>query len=89
MFNPPGFKDYIDLPLDELDYRDTSIVAFPVEPRKSPMMSEELLKQLPAKANRKDASNFIKARDLMDPTLIDWSDNEGANAVPLSQVMDL
>nr|MBF6627680.1 glycosyl transferase family 2 [Proteiniphilum sp.] len=89
VFNPPGFKDYIDLPLDELDYRDTSIVAFPVEPGKSPMMSEELLKQLPAKANRKDASNFIKARDLMDPTLIDWSDNEGANAVPLSRVIDL
>lgn len=89
VFNPPGFNDYIDLPLEELDYRDTSIVAFPVESGNSPMMSEELLKQLPAKANRKDASNFIKARDLMESTLIDWSNEEAANAVPLSQVIDL
>lgn len=89
VFNPPGFKDYIDLPLDELDYRDTSIVAFPVESGESPMMNIELLKQLPAKANRKDASNFINARDLMKPTLIEWSNNDVANAVPLSRVIGL
>lgn len=89
VFNPPGFKDYIDLPLEELDYRDTSIVAFPVEPGESPMMGEELLAQLPAKANRKDASNFIKAKELMESTLVDWNAKEAANPVPLSKVIDL
>ncbi|HEY4062979.1 MAG TPA: glycosyl hydrolase [Puia sp.] len=27
VFNPPGYKDYIDLPLERLDYRDTAVVA--------------------------------------------------------------
>jgi hypothetical protein len=30
IFNPPGYKDYIDLPLDKLDYRDTAVVAFQI-----------------------------------------------------------
>ncbi|HTI09014.1 MAG TPA: glycosyl hydrolase, partial [Puia sp.] len=29
VFNPPGYKDYIDLPLEKLDYRDTAVVAMP------------------------------------------------------------
>lgn len=89
VFNPPGYKNYIDLPLEELDYRDTSIVAFSVEKDKAPMIGDELLKQLPAKSNRKDASNITKAKDVMEPTLIAWENSKSDIAVPVSMVVDL
>ena len=89
VFNPPGYKDYIDLPLEELDYRDTSVVAFPVVEGVEPKMGEELLIQLPAKANRKDASNFAKALDVMGSTLVEWKNSGTEAAVPVSGVIDL
>lgn len=86
VFNPPGFKDYIDLPLEKLDYRDTSIVAFPEPGAK---LTGDRAKLLPAKTNRKDASNFTRARDIMGPTLTPWAALPGDVPIAPAQVIDL
>src|SRR5690606_33728687 len=65
IFNAPGYKEYIDLPLEELDYRDTAVVAFKVTGNEK-ITDKKRLDVISAKSNRKDASNFIKARTLMD-----------------------
>ncbi len=89
VFNPPGYKDYIDLPLEKLDYRDTSIVAFPESEEPGARFVDERAKLIPAKTNRRDASNFMRARDVMGPTLAPWI--AGANDRPLApeRVIDL
>ena len=90
VFNPPGFKDYIDLPLEQLDYRDTAVVAFPdPEDAAVTQLTGERAKLLPAKTNRKDASNFIRARDVMGPTLAAWPGKPGDHPVAPEQVVDL
>lgn len=89
VFNPPGFKDYIDLPLDKLDYRDTAIVAFPVSDAAKARFRDKDLELLPAKTNRKDASNFIKAADVMGPVLQPLPQEEGDMPVQPAQVIDL
>ncbi|WP_343700018.1 glycosyl hydrolase [Chitinophaga sp.] len=86
VFNPPGFKEYIDLPLEQLDYRDTAVVAFP---RGASKITGERAKLIPAKTNRKDASNFIKAKDLMGPVLAPWQAAPEDKPVPAAQVIDL
>lgn len=85
VFNPPGFKDYIDLPLEKLDYRDTAVVAFPGGAK----LDGERAKLIPAKTNRKDASNFIRQKDLMAPVLTPWLATADDKPVPASQVIDL
>lgn len=85
VFNPPGFKDYIDLPLEKLDYRDTAVTAFP----SSTKIDGERAKLIPAKTNRKDASNFIRQKDLMEPVLDYWETSPADKPVPVSQVIDL
>ncbi|MRG48031.1 glycosyl transferase family 2 [Chitinophaga sp. SYP-B3965] len=85
VFNPPGFKDYIDLPLEKLDYRDTAVVAFPGGTK----LDGERAKLIPAKTNRKDASNFIRQKDLMAPVLEPWSSAANDKPVPVAQVIDL
>jgi hypothetical protein len=87
VFNPPGFKDYIDLPLEQLDYRDTSVVAIPDNGNNR--ISGDRAAVLSAKTNHKDASNFILATDVMGPVLVEWQNNPKDNPVPLSQVIDL
>jgi hypothetical protein len=86
VFNPPGFKDYIDLPLEKLDYRDTSVVAIPDNAGK---ISGERAAVLAAKTNHKDASNFILATDVMGPVSVEWNNNPADEPVPLAQVIDL
>lgn len=86
VFNPPGYKEYIDLPLEKLDYRDTSVVAIPDTAAK---ISGERAKVLPAKTNHKDASNFILAVDVMRPVLYQWHNEPEDKAVPVGQVIDL
>jgi hypothetical protein len=88
VFNPPGFKEYIDLPLERLDYRDTAVVAFP-EPAAGARLTDGRAKLLPAKTNRKDASNFTRARDVMNPTLTPWASAPGDQPVAPAQVIDL
>ncbi|HEX2101826.1 MAG TPA: glycosyl hydrolase, partial [Candidatus Synoicihabitans sp.] len=89
VFNPPGFKDYIDLPLEQLDYRDTAVVAFPDPEGAQAKLTDERAKLLPAKTNRKDASNWTRARDVMGPTLVPWQPLPDDQPVPTEQVVDL
>jgi len=87
VFNPPGFKEYIDLPLGQLDYRDTAIVAMPdvADSR----IADDRAKVLAAKTNHKDASNFIRAVDVMAPVLSEWRNGASDKTIAVSQVIDL
>lgn len=87
VFNPPGFKEYIDLPLEQLDYRDTSVVAIP--DNGNAKITGDRAKVLAAKTNHKDASNFTLATDVMGPVLVEWKNNPSDRPVPLTQVIDL
>jgi hypothetical protein len=86
VFNPPGFKEYIDLPLEKLDYRDTSVVAIPDNAQK---ISGKRAAVLAAKTNHKDASNFTLATDVMGPVLVPWHNDPDDQPVALNQVIDL
>ena len=88
VFNPPGFKDYIDLPLESLDYRDTAVVAFPVRDNEY-QLSGDRAKLLPAKTNRKDASNFTPAKDVMGPTLAAWASLSNDKPIAAKEVIDI
>ncbi|WP_257666175.1 glycosyl hydrolase [Parapedobacter tibetensis] len=89
VFNPPGYKDYIDLPLEELDYRDTAVIAILTPHKGKSKISSDRESVLTAKANRKDASNFAKATDVMEPTRTPWKNATEDRPIPLSQVIDL
>ncbi|MGM9477452.1 glycosyl hydrolase [Pedobacter sp. GSP4] len=89
VFNPPGYKEYIDLPLNELDYRDTSIVAMLNPNGDQSKISGTRKAVFPAKTNRKDASNFAKANDVMGPTLYPWQNEATDKPVPVSAVVNL
>jgi len=89
VFNPPGFKSYIDLPLEQLDYRDTAIVAFRVANEESARLHDHREKLLAAKTNRKDASNFIRSKDVMGPVLEPWQPQEGDRPIAVEDVIDL
>jgi hypothetical protein len=89
VFNPPGYKDYIDLPLEKLDYRDTAVVAIPCSGAQGTRISGKRAPVLDAKTNHRDASNFILAVDVMKPLLEQWRDEPGDEAVRLQNVVDL
>jgi hypothetical protein len=89
VFNPPGYKDYIDLPLEQLDYRDTAVVAFRLPDETHSMLDDERKKMLPAKTNRKDASNHAPARQIMAPASELLPSLSGDQPVAVSQVVDL
>jgi hypothetical protein len=89
VFNPPGYKDYIDLPLEKLDYRDTAVVAFLNRDKQAGRISGGRVEVLDAKTNRRDASNFALAVNIMNPTRIPWQNEPADQPVPLSGVIDL
>jgi hypothetical protein len=89
VFNPPGFRDYIDLPLEELDYRDTAVVAFQLPDETNSRLDEERKQLLPAKTNRRDASNFTPARQVMGPTLVPLETQSADQPVSVHAVIDL
>lgn len=89
VFNPPGYKAYIDLPLEELDYRDTAVVAFPLPDEESSRFDQERRLLLPAKSNRRDASNHAPAWDIMGPTLEKWTNSSSDQAIEVEKVIDL
>lgn len=89
MVNAPGYKEYIDLPLEKLDYRDTAVVAFPVQDEVKVRLHDQPAELFAAKTNRKDASNFIKAKDLTAPLLQPFEVHASDGAVPARQVIDL
>jgi hypothetical protein len=87
VFNPPGFKEYIDLPLEKLNYQDTSIVAIP--DINNSRVTGDRAAVLAAKTNHKDASNFALAVDIMGPTRYEWRNKPTDQPVPLTEVIDL
>jgi hypothetical protein len=89
LVNAPGWKEYIDLPLETLDYRDTAIVAFPVSSKNNVLINDKRKELFIAKTNRKDASNFIKAKDVMQPVLTQWASLADDQPVAPDQVIDL
>lgn len=89
VFNPPGYKDYIDLPLDQLDYQDTSVVAILNPNGDQAKISGSRQAVFSAKTNRKDASNFAKANDVMGPTLFAWENQPGDQPIDTKQVINL
>jgi len=89
LVNAPGWKDYIDLPLEQLDYRDTAVVAIPASSKNNTILNDKRKELFPAKTNRKDASNFIKAKDVMEPVLTEWSPLPDDQPVAVEQVIDL
>jgi hypothetical protein len=88
VFNPPGFQEYINLPLEQLDYRDTAVVAIPDHDGGARLTGKRAA-LLPAKTNRKDASNFTRAAAVMGPTLAPLPNEPGDHPVPAEQVIDL
>ncbi|ANH80300.1 glycosyl transferase family 2 [Niabella ginsenosidivorans] len=88
VFNPPGYKEYIDLPLSQLDYRDTAVVAIRTSGKEHKITGSRAA-LLIAKANRKDASNFAKSFEITDPVQTPWMNEAGDQAVPLTDVIDL
>lgn len=89
LVNAPGWKEYIDLPIDQIDYRDTAIVAIPAGADHNPLKTDKRAALFPAKTNRKDASNFIKANDVMTPVATPWETMPGDKPVAVDKVIDL
>ncbi len=89
VFNPPGYKDYIDLPLEKLDYRDTAVVAFQLSDEINNKITGERTFVLPAKNNHRDATSWSRASDSMGPTLYPWKNHPTDKPIPVSQVVDL
>lgn len=89
LVNAPGWKEYIDLPLEQIDYRDTAIVAIPAGADKNPLKTDKRSALFPAKTNRKDASNFIKANDVMEPVSTPWEAMPGDQPIAPDKIIDL
>ncbi len=90
VFNPPGYKAYIDLPLEKLDYRDTCVVAFRDDTDDAARFSDkERLELLPAKTNRRDASNHARCSEVVEPTLVPWIGQPADKPIPPGGVVDL
>jgi hypothetical protein len=89
VFNPPGFKDYIDLPLEQLDYRDTAIVAIPYGGQDGSRIGGKRAELLPAKSNHKDISNWARATDVTGPVSTWWNNDPADQPIPVNKVIDL
>ncbi len=81
-------KKYVDLPLEEADYRDTAIMAFP-EPQEGSRFSDGRLNLLAVKSNRFDASSHVRAKETMEAPLKPWIPTPDDRPVAASQVIDL
>lgn len=84
--SPPqlGVRRYINLPLDEVDYRDTAVVAF-----RTPEAQPTPRADLPAKSNRLDANCFITADRVMSQTLGRWQSTKDDHPIRADEVIDL
>jgi hypothetical protein len=89
LVNAPGWKEYIDLPIEQIDYRDTAVVAIPAGGDNTPLKTDARKALFPAKTNRKDASNFIKANDVMGPVSTPWEAMPGDEPIAPEKVIDL
>lgn len=90
VFNPPGYKEYLNLPIEKLDYRDTLIVAVPDKyGYQSRLRDERGGASLSAKTNRKDISNQAKAREVIAPVIAAWKEHPDDMAIKQEEVIDL
>jgi len=93
----PGVKDGYDSPaqlmvnhsmgfaFENVDYRDTAVVAFRTPPGKRPAARADL----PAKSNRLDANCFIRSEQAMSQTLLPWIASPDDQPVCAKDVVDL
>jgi len=89
--SPPQLQvgRYINLPFEQVDYRDTAVVAFR-EPERARLGNEDpRRKNLPAKSNRQDANVFTHPRTVMDQTLTPWSALPDDQPIAPGEVIDL
>ncbi|HEU5079471.1 MAG TPA: glycosyl hydrolase [Opitutaceae bacterium] len=89
VFNPPGFAEYVDLPLEKLDYRDTAVVAFRDEAEGRHRFAGKRAALLPAKTNRKDASNFTRAAAVMGPPSTPLRNEKADAPIAVEGIIDL
>jgi len=81
-------RSYIDRPLDQLDYRDSAVVAFRSEfsGSKGPNKRDDLA----AKSNREDGAAILRAEKVMSSTLEPWeSSTNDSHVVNPKDVIDL
>ena len=80
---------YIDLPLEEVDYRDSAVVAFLEPEGEAARFTGDRLKQLAAKSNRLDADCFISAQKVMEQPLVPWTSSPTDTPIQPARVVDL
>ena len=93
----PGVKDGYDSPpqlgvghsmslsFENVDYRDTAVVAFRTPTGSRPAARADL----PAKSNRQDADCFIASDKVMSQTLAPWTTTTNDQPVRVEDVVDL
>lgn len=81
-------KKTLDLPLHEVDYRDTAVVAFR-DTSNGGRLDDQRKIDLAPKSNRLDADCFIPARQVMDQTLSAWTAFPGDDPIDPADVIDL
>ena len=87
--NTLNVPTYIDLPLAEVDYRDSAVVAFLEPDEKVAQFGADRLKLLSAKSNRLDGHCFIPAQVVMAEPLVPWTSSPNDNPIKPLQVVDL
>ena len=85
--SPPqlGVGHSINLRFEQVDYRDTAVVAFRTPPKGRPAARADL----PAKSNRQDADCFIASDKVMSQTLAPWITTTNDQSVRVEDVVDL
>ena len=84
-----NIPSYIDLPLDQLDYRDSAIIAFPEPADLTLPADDERCASLQAKSNRKDSGIGGRPAEIMGATLVPWANKPQDRPLRADQVVDL
>ena len=80
-----GVKHSMSLAFEQVDYRDTAVVAFRTPKGTRPASRADL----PAKSNRLDANCFIASDKVMSQTLAPWTATPDDQAIRAEDVVDL
>ncbi len=89
LVNAPGWKEYIDLPLNKLIIAIPPLLPFLHSADNNPLKTGKRAALFPAKTNRKDASNFILASAVMGPVSTPWEAMPGDAPIAPEKVIDL
>ena len=87
--NHGNVPDYINKPLDQMDYRDSAIIAFPEPDELTLATNDERRVSLSAKSNRKDSSIGGRPTEIMGETLVPWANKAQDRTLRTDQVVDL